>query len=175
MPRSAAPLTSAPRPIAGADQDEIRVALPVRAARADRTPRTAAPSTRAPAAGSRRDESRSAERGLHRDDRGDVHAVDRDRRARIGSSASGAPTRQPMRRPARPYAFENVRPTITLGNAAQLRDERRRRRTRRTPRRRRRPRPAARAARSSRIASSGIATPVGIVRVGQEDDARASA
>src|SRR6266516_3996819 len=36
--------------------------------------------------------------------------------SRIGSSRAAAPTRQPIRRPARPNAFENVRPTITFGN-----------------------------------------------------------
>src|ERR1043166_6291508 len=36
---------------------------------------------------------------------------------RIGSSTSGAPITAPMRIAARPNAFENVRPTITLGNA----------------------------------------------------------
>src|SRR6266511_3797211 len=34
----------------------------------------------------------------------------------MGSTVSGAPTRQPMRRPARQKAFENVRPTMTFGN-----------------------------------------------------------
>ena len=116
MPRSAAPLHERVQPIAGADEHEVRVALPV-----------FQPEALAGGVQQRLRFARLPQVVLH---------VGEDRRAppgpppprrcsrcRPGSprasglSTSGAPTRQPMRRPARPKAFENVRPTITLGNA----------------------------------------------------------
>ena len=121
MPRANAPFTSASVRSPRTHEHEVRGALPVREAEAI----------------ARRVEQRLrlrdlpqvavqvieiAERRLHRDDGGDVDAVDRNREADRLERRRRA-DQAPMRMPARPNAFENVRPTMTFGKRGELGDE----------------------------------------------------